>query len=186
MHYVDNDKQIGEGDLILLDNGVNYANFASDMTRCIPANGRFSARQKEVYDAVLNVMNYAKTILKPGEMLMDYHKKVQFEMQNQLIDLGLISQTDLDNQKEELAATKKYFMHGTSHFLGIDVHDSGMRYEPLEENMLLTIEPGIYIKEEGIGVRIENNICLKHAENIDLMDEVNMPITTEEIEQNMR
>lgn len=186
LHYVDNDKQIGEGDLILLDNGVNYANFASDMTRCIPANGRFSARQKEVYDAVLNVMNYAKTILKPGEMLMDYHKKVQFEMQNQLIDLGLISQTDLDNQKEELAATKKYFMHGTSHFLGIDVHDSGMRYEPLEENMLLTIEPGIYIKEEGIGVRIENNICLKHAENIDLMDEVNMPITTEEIEQNMR
>lgn len=186
LHYIDNDKQIKDGDLILLDNGVNYANFASDMTRCIPANGKFSSRQKEIYEAVLNVMNFAKSILQPGKLLMDYHKEVQFEMQNQLLEIGLISQSDLDNQTEELSATRKYFMHGSSHFLGIDVHDSGMRYEPLQENMLLTVEPGIYIKEEGIGVRIENNILLKKEGNIDLMDEINMPISVDQIEERMR
>lgn len=182
LHYVDNNKPVKDGDLILVDCGVDYGNYASDMTRCMPANGKFSERQKDVYNAVLRVMRAATKLLRPGTMLMEYHKEVGELMEKELIDLGLLSMKDIRDQNPEWPAYKKYFMHGTSHFLGVDVHDSGMRYEPMEAGMLFTCEPGIYIKEEGIGVRIENNILIQEDGYLDLMDEVSMPIETEEIE----
>lgn len=182
LHYVDNNKQVKDGDLILVDCGVDYGNYASDMTRCMPANGKFSKRQKEVYNAVLRVMRAATKLLRPGTMLMEYHQEVGELMEKELIDLGLLNMKDIRDQNPEWPAYKQYFMHGTSHFLGVDVHDSGMRYEPMEAGMLFTCEPGIYIKEEGIGVRIENNILIQENGYLDLMDEVSMPIETEEIE----
>lgn len=182
LHYVENNKQVKDGDLILVDCGVDYANYASDMTRCLPANGRFTQRQKEVYNAVLRVMRAATLLLKPGTMLMEYHKEVGQIMEKELVDLGLITMQDIKNQNPEWPAYKKYFMHGTSHFLGVDVHDSGMRYEPMQAGNLFTCEPGIYIKEEGIGIRIENNILITDTGYIDLMDEINMPIEVEDIE----
>lgn len=187
LHYIDNNKICKDGELLLLDTGVDYANFSTDMTRCFPVNGRFTPRQKDVYNSVLFVMREANKILKPGVMLMEYHKEVGKLMEEQLLKLGLLTQKDIAQQgsDENQKAYKKYFMHGTSHFLGIDVHDSGLRYEPLPENALLTVEPGIYIDEEGIGVRIENNVILKSSGNIDLMDEINMPIEVEEIEEIM-
>lgn len=182
LHYVDNNKQVRDGDLILVDCGVDYANYASDMTRCLPANGRFTKRQKDVYNAVLRVMRAATLLLKPGTMLMEYHKEVGLIMEKELVDLGLITMQDIKNQNPDWPAYKKYFMHGTSHFLGVDVHDSGMRYEPMQAGNLFTCEPGIYIKEEGIGVRIENNILITETSYIDLMDEIHMPIEVDEIE----
>jgi Xaa-Pro aminopeptidase len=155
------------------------------MTRCLPANGRFSPRQKDVYNAVLRVMKQARDLLTPGTMLMEYHDEVGGMMEKELLDLKLIDQTDIKNQDPAWPAYKKYFMHGTSHFLGIDVHDSGMRYEKMEAGHLFTCEPGIYIQEEGIGVRIENNIVIQENGYIDLMDEINMPIEVEEIEDIM-
>ncbi|MCB0735288.1 MAG: aminopeptidase P N-terminal domain-containing protein [Bacteroidetes bacterium] len=182
LHYIENKGRVQDGDLILVDCGVDYANYASDMTRCLPANGRFSKRQKDVYNAVLRVMYGARELLKPGTMLMEYHTVVGGMMEKELVDLGLITMDDIKNQDPSWPAYKKYFMHGTSHFLGIDVHDSGMRYEPMQAGNLFTCEPGIYIQEEGIGVRIENNILIQENGYIDLMDEVNMPIEVEEIE----
>lgn len=182
LHYVDNNKVVKDGDLILVDCGVDYGNFASDMTRCLPANGRFSQRQKDVYNATLRVMKEARELLKPGTMLMEYHKIVGNIMEKELVDLGLITMDDIKNQDPAWPAYKKYFMHGTSHFLGIDVHDSGMRYEPMQAGNLFTCEPGIYIPEEGIGVRIENNIVIEENGYTDLMDEINMPIEVDEIE----
>lgn len=185
LHYIDNNSQVQDGDLILVDCGADYANYASDMTRCLPANGRFTQRQKDVYNAVLRVMYQARDLLKPGTLLMEYHDVVGGMMEKELLDLKLIDKTDIKNQNPAWPAYKKYFMHGTSHFLGVDVHDSGMRYEPMEAGNLFTCEPGIYIQEEGIGVRIENNIIIKENGYIDLMDEVNMPIEVEEIEDIM-
>jgi Xaa-Pro aminopeptidase len=185
LHYVENNKEVFDGDLILVDCGADYANYASDMTRCLPANGKFSPRQKEVYNSVLRVMNDARDLLKPGTMLMEYHDVVGGLMEKELRDLKLIDQTDIKNQDPNWPAYKKYFMHGTSHFLGVDVHDSGMRYEAMEAGHLFTCEPGIYIQEEGIGVRIENNILIQENGYIDLMDEVDMPIEVEEIEDIM-
>lgn len=182
LHYIENNRQVKNGDLILVDCGVDYANYASDMTRCLPANGKFSDRQKSVYNAVLKVMREASKLLKPGTFLMEYHKVVGGLMEKELVDLGLISMNDIKNQDPAWPAYKKYFMHGTSHFLGVDVHDSGMRYEPMQAGNLFTCEPGIYIKEEGIGVRIENNILITENGQIDLMDEINMAITVDEIE----
>ncbi|MCB9240286.1 MAG: aminopeptidase P N-terminal domain-containing protein [Flavobacteriales bacterium] len=182
LHCIENKGPVQDGDLILVDCGVDYANYASDMTRCLPANGRFSKRQKDVYNAVLRVMYGARELLKPGTMLMEYHTVVGGMMEKELVDLGLITMDDIKNQDPSWPAYKKYFMHGTSHFLGIDVHDSGMRYEPMQAGNLFTCEPGIYIQEEGIGVRIENNILIQENGYIDLMDEVNMPIEVEEIE----
>lgn len=182
LHYVENNKQVRDGDLILVDCGVDYANYASDMTRCLPANGRFTKRQKDVYNAVLRVMRAATLLLKPGAMLMEYHKEVGLIMEKELVDLGLITMQDIKNQNPEWPAYKKYFMHGTSHFLGVDVHDSGMRYEPMQAGNLFTCEPGIYIKEEGIGIRIENNILITDTSYIDLMDEIHMPVEVDEIE----
>ena len=185
LHYIENNKIVKDGDLILVDCGVDYGNFASDMTRCLPANGRFSQRQKDVYNAVLRVMRQATQLLKPGTMLMEYHVEVGKMMEKELVDLGLITMDDIKNQDPSWPAYKKYFMHGTSHFLGIDVHDSGMRYEPMQAGNLFTCEPGIYIQEEGIGVRIENNIVIEENGYTDLMDEINMPIEVDEIEEIM-
>lgn len=182
LHYIENKGPVRDGDLILVDCGVDYANYASDMTRCLPANGRFSKRQKDVYNAVLRVMYQARELLKPGTMLMEYHTAVGTMMEKELVDLGLISMDDIKKQDPAWPAYKKYFMHGTSHFLGIDVHDSGMRYEPMEAGNLFTCEPGIYIPEEGIGVRIENNLIIEKDGFTDLMDEVKMPIEVDEIE----
>lgn len=183
LHYVENNRQCKDGDLLLVDCGVDYANYASDMTRVIPVNGKFTQRQKDVYNAVLRVMRSASKLLVPGTMLMDYHKVVGKElMEKELVDLGLLKIDDIKNEDPAWPAYKKYFMHGTSHFLGIDVHDVGMRYEPMQAGNLFTCEPGIYIKEEGIGIRIENNLLLTNTSPIDLMDEIGMPIEVEEIE----
>lgn len=186
LHYVENNRQCMDGDLLLVDCGVDYANYASDMTRAFPVNGRFTQRQKDVYNAVLRVMRSASKLLVPGTMLMDYHKIVGEElMEKELVDLGLLTMDDIKNENPEWPAYKKYFMHGTSHFLGIDVHDVGMRYEPMQAGNLFTCEPGIYIKEEGIGIRIENNLLITEKGQVDLMDEIGMPIEVDEIESLM-
>lgn len=185
LHYIDNKDQVKDGDLILVDCGVDYANFSSDMTRCLPANGKFSKRQKEVYNAVLRVMRQATKLLVPGTRLMEYHDVVGTMMEKELVDLGLLTMDDIHNQSANSPAYKKYFMHGTSHFMGIDVHDNGMRYEPMQAGNLFTCEPGIYIPEEGIGVRIENDIVITDGKPLDLMDEIHMPIEVEEIESIM-
>ncbi len=186
LHYVDNNKPCKDGDLLLVDCGVDYANYASDMTRVIPVNGKFTTRQKQVYNAVLRVMREATKLLVPGTMLMEYHKIVGKElMEKELVDLGLLSMDDIRNEDPAWPAYKKYFMHGTSHFLGIDVHDVGMRYEPMQAGNLFTCEPGIYIQEEGIGIRLENNILITNNGPLDLMDEIKMPLEVEEIESMM-
>lgn len=186
LHYVENNKPCRDGDLLLVDCGVDYANYASDMTRVLPVNGRFTQRQKDVYNAVLRVMRAATKLLVPGTMLMDYHKVVGKElMEKELVDLGLLSMDDIRKEDPAWPAYKQYFMHGTSHFLGIDVHDVGMRYEPMQAGNLFTCEPGIYIQQEGIGIRLENNILITEQGPLDLMDEIGMPLEVEEIEELM-
>ncbi|MFM9945394.1 MAG: aminopeptidase P family protein [Bacteroidia bacterium] len=183
LHYVENNRECKNGDLMLIDCGVDYANYASDMTRVFPVNGKFTQRQKDVYNAVLRVMRGASKLLVPGTMLMDYHKVVGKElMEKELVDLGLLTMDEIKKEDKDWPAYKKYFMHGTSHFLGIDVHDVGMRYEPMQVGNLFTCEPGIYIKEEGIGIRIENNILITETGQLDLMDEIGMLIEVDEIE----
>ncbi len=186
LHYIDNNKPCKDGDLLLVDCGVDYANYASDMTRVLPVNGKFTDRQKQVYNAVLRVMREATKLLVPGTLLMDYHKVVGKElMEKELVDLGLLSMDDIKNEDPAWPAYKKYFMHGTSHFLGIDVHDVGMRYEPMQAGNLFTCEPGIYIQEEGIGIRLENNILITNNGPVDFMDAINMPLEIDEIESMM-
>ncbi|MCX6186825.1 MAG: aminopeptidase P family protein [Bacteroidetes bacterium] len=184
LHYVDNNKQCKDGDILLLDSGADYANYASDMTRTIPVNGVYTPRQKQVYNAVLRTMREAKKLLKPGVMLMEYQAQVGEITQKELVDLGLLTMDDIKKQDPKWPAYKKYFMHGTSHFLGIDVHDVGLRYEPMKPGMTFSCEPGIYIKEEGIGVRIENEILITENGCIDLMEHI--PIETDHIEELMR
>lgn len=180
LHYVKNDKQCKDGDLMLLDFGADYANYSGDMTRCFPVNGRFSKRQKEVYDAVLRV-NYAATkLLVPGRTLDEYNREAALIMQEELLGLGLITRDDIAKENPNWPAYKKYFPHGTGHFLGIDVHDIGARYGKLDEGMVITCEPGIYIAEEGLGIRIENDILITKNGPVNLM--AGIPIETEEIE----
>jgi len=181
LHYVENNRECKDGDLLLMDFGAEYANYASDLTRTIPVNGKFSVRQKEVYQACLNVHHKANELMNPGITLNDYNTEVKKVMQSALIDINLIDKAA--SQKEKDALTLKYFPHGTSHYLGLDVHDIGNRYVKMEENMCFTIEPGIYIREEGIGIRIENDFIVKSGKNIDLM--ANIPIEVEEIEDLM-
>lgn len=183
LHYVDNNGTCNDGELLLVDSGVDYANYASDMTRVIPVNGKFTARQKQVYNAVLSVMNGAKSLLKPGVLLMEYHKQVGELMEKELVDLGLLSLNDIKNQNPAWPAYKKYFMHGTSHFLGIDVHDVGMRYEPMQAGMTFSCEPGIYIQEEGIGIRLENEVLITADGCKDLM--AHIPVEADHIESLM-
>ena len=180
LHYIDNNKECKSGDMVLMDVGAEYANYASDMTRCIPVSGRFNDRQKDVYNAVLRVMKAATELLQAGVMLGDYHKEVGLIMQSELVGLKLISQHEIDKQDIKNPVYKKYFMHGTSHFLGLDVHDVGIWDQPVKEGMIFTCEPGIYIREEGLGIRLENNILVTSEKPIDLMKDI--PIETEEIE----
>jgi Xaa-Pro aminopeptidase len=183
LHYIDNNKECKNGDVILMDVGAEYANYASDMTRCIPVSGRFSKRQKDVYNAVLKVMREATNMLTPGTLLGDYHKEVGKVMQSELLGLGLLDQNDIDKQDSKNPAFRKYFMHGTSHYLGLDVHDVGRWDTPIKEGMVFTCEPGIYILEENLGIRIENDLVITKDKPFDLM--ANIPIEADEIESLM-
>lgn len=183
LHYVSNDKQTQAGDLMLLDFGADYANYAGDMTRCFPINGKFSPRQKEIYDAVLRVNRAATKLLVPGRTLDEYNRESALIMQDELLRLGLITRDDIVKESPAWPAYKKYFPHGTGHFLGIDVHDIGARYGKLDVGMVITCEPGIYIQEEGIGVRIENDILITANGPVNLM--AGVPIETTEIEEIM-
>jgi Xaa-Pro aminopeptidase len=183
LHYIENNKQCNNGDVILMDFGSEYANYNSDLTRCIPVNGKFTPRQKDVYNAVLGVMKYATSMLVPGTTYEDYLKEVGLAMEQELIKLGLLNAADVKAQSPENPLYKKYFMHGTSHYLGLDVHDVGYRYARFEAGMVFTCEPGIYIPEEGIGIRLENNILITETGNVDLM--ATIPIEAEEIESLM-
>ena len=183
LHYIENNQECKAGDVILMDVGAEYANYASDMTRCIPVSGRFTDRQKDVYNAVLRVMKAATNMLRPGTVLADYHKEVGLIMQSELLGLGLITQHDIDKQDPKNPAYRKYFMHGTSHFLGLDVHDVGLWDKPMEKGMAFTCEPGIYIREENLGIRLENDILVTDDKPFDLMQ--NIPLEAEEIESLM-
>ncbi len=183
LHYVKNDKQTKDGDLLLLDFGADYANYAGDMTRCFPVNGRFSKRQKEIYDAVLRVNRAATKLLVPGRTLDAYNRESALIMQDELLSLGLISRDDIAKESPTWPAYKKYFPHGTGHFLGIDVHDIGARYGKLAAGMVITCEPGIYIQEEGLGIRIENDILITEQGPVNLM--AGVAIETDEIEDIM-
>jgi Xaa-Pro aminopeptidase len=184
LHYIENNKPCNDGDVILMDFGAEYANYSSDLTRCVPVNGRFSKRQKEVYNSVLHVKNEATKLLVPGILLDDYHKNVGELMQEQLIKLKLISLNDVKKQDKNWPAYKKYFMHGTSHYIGLDTHDVGSWTKPIEQNMVFTVEPGIYIPKEGLGIRIEDDVVVqKSGSPKNLME--NIPIKAEEIEDLM-
>ena len=181
LHYIENNQQCLDGDVILLDVGAEYANYSSDLTRCIPVNGRFTTRQKAVYNAVLHVKNEATKLLVPGTIMAEYHKQVGALMEEQLVNLGLISMDDIKNQDPAWPAYKKYFMHGTSHFLGLDTHDVGLWHEPIVANMVFTVEPGIYIPEEGLGIRLEDDVVVQsNGAPFNLMG--NIPIEADEIE----
>lgn len=184
LHYVENNRPCKNGDLILLDVAAEYGNYASDLTRCVPANGKFSKRQKEVYNAVLRVMRAATKMLVVGNTIEKYHVEVGKLMEKELIGLGLLDAKAVAKQDKNKPLYKKYFMHGTSHFLGLDVHDVGDFKRPLEEGMVFTCEPGIYITDENIGIRIENNILVTKKGPVDLMK--NIPIEVDEIERLMR
>jgi len=181
LHYIENDAEVKDGDLILMDVGAEYGNWASDMTRCVPANGKFSPRQKEVYNAVLRVKKKAAKMLKPGVIWQEYQNKVGRILEKELIGLGLLTENDIKNEDPAWPAYKKYFMHGTSHNMGLDTHDYGILEEPMKAGMVFTVEPGIYIPEEGIGVRIEDDYVVQEkGEAFNLMK--NIPITVDEIE----
>lgn len=182
LHYVANNMQCQDGDVILMDFGAEYANYAADLTRSIPVNGKFTERQKAVYNSVLHVMKEATAMLRPGVIHNEYHKEVGKIMEAELLKLGLLSKTDMKNQSEDMPAYKKYFMHGTSHHLGLDVHDVENRYRPFEAGMVFTVEPGIYIPEEKLGIRIENDVVVTNAEPIDLMEKANIIREADEIE----
>lgn len=184
LHYIENNQQCKKGDLILLDVGAEYANYASDMSRTIPVGGKFTKRQKEVYNAVLKVKNDATKMLVPGNDWKEYHKEVGKLMTKALLDLKLLDKADVKNENPDWPAYKKYFMHGTSHHMGLDTHDYGVLWEPMKENMVFTVEPGIYIPEEGFGIRLEDDVVIqKKGEPFNLMR--NIPIEAEEIEELM-
>lgn len=183
LHYVRNNRQCKDGDLLLMDFGAEYANYAADMTRTVPVNGRFTPRQKDVYNAVLHVQKAAIQMLCPGNTLKAYNKDVGHLMETELIGLELLDAKEVKNQNPDDPLYKKYFMHSISHYLGLDVHDLGSKYREFEQGMVFTCEPGIYIKEEGIGIRLENDILLTENGPVDLMK--NIPIEAEEIEDLM-
>ena len=184
LHYIENNQQCNPGDLILLDIAAEYANYSSDMTRMIPVSGKFSTRQKQVYNAVLKVKNEATKMLVPGTLWKQYHVEVGKLMTSELLYLGLIDKADVQNENPDWPAYKKYFMHGTSHHLGLDTHDYGLLHEPMKANMVFTVEPGIYIPAEGFGIRLEDNVVVQNSgEPINLMK--NIPIEVDEIESLM-
>jgi Xaa-Pro aminopeptidase len=183
LHYIPNDQILEDGDLLLLDVAAEYGGWNADMTRTIPVSGKFTPRQKDVYNAVLRIMRFAVSILRPGVFIADYQKMVIAQMDRELIGLGLYTAEEAAAAPKDKPLVKKYFMHGTSHHLGIDVHDVSPPNQPVAEGMIFTIEPGIYIPEEGMGVRLENDYLIGEKENIDLM--ANIPIEADEIEMLM-
>ncbi|MFI5124283.1 MAG: aminopeptidase P N-terminal domain-containing protein [Chitinophagales bacterium] len=184
LHYVSNNQECLDGDMILMDFGAEYGGYCADLSRTIPVNGKFTKRQKEVYNACLHLHMFAKSLLKPGIIINEYHQQVGSEADIVFQKIGLITKSDVKNATRENPAYWKYMYHGISHHLGIDVHDLGTRTEPLRAGMVLTVEPGIYIEEEKLGIRIENNVWLTKNGNKDLMK--NIPITVEEIEAGMK
>jgi Xaa-Pro aminopeptidase len=184
LHYVSNNQECKDGELVLMDFGALYGGYAADLTRTVPVNGKFTERQKEVYNACLHLHNYCKSILKPGISIIDYTENAGDEATKQFLKMGLLSESDVANEDRDNRAYRKYLYHGISHHLGIDVHDLGTRTEPIKPGMLFTIEPGIYIEEEGLGIRIENNVWITEKGNMDLFEGI--PITVEEIEAAMK
>ncbi|HMG90307.1 MAG TPA: Xaa-Pro aminopeptidase [Chryseolinea sp.] len=183
LHYIANEKQCKDSDILLLDVGAEYANYNADLTRTIPVNGKFSKRQKDVYNAVLRVKRQATKLLKPGERYYDYHKEIQKIVESELIGLKLFDKKDVKNQDKSKPLFQKYFMHGTGHQLGLDVHDVGNMYHKMKVGQVWTVEPGIYIREEGLGIRIENNVMIEKNGVYDLMK--NIPEEVEELEEIM-
>lgn len=184
LHYVENNQECKDGELILMDFGAEYGNYCADLTRTVPVNGKFGRRQKTVYNACLHLHKYAASILKPGISIIDYTEKVGDEATVVFQKIGLLRKSDIKNEDPENRAYRKYLYHGISHHLGIDVHDLGTRTEPIKAGMVFTVEPGIYIEEEQMGIRIENNFWITKNGNKDLMK--NIPITVEEIESLMK
>jgi len=184
LHYIENNQPCNGGDLILLDVAAEYANYSSDLSRTIPVSGKYTDRQKSVYNAVLRVKNEATKMLVPGTLWKEYHKEVGKIMTSELLGLGLIDKADVQNENPDWPAYKKYFMHGTSHHMGLDTHDYGLLHEPMQANMVFTVEPGIYIPSEGFGIRLEDNVVVQeNGEPFNLMG--NIPIEAEEIESLM-
>ncbi|NDV42215.1 aminopeptidase P family protein [Flagellimonas sediminis] len=184
LHYLENNRQAKDGDMILMDLAAEYANYSSDLTRTVPANGKFSDRQKQVYSAVLRVKNEATKMLVPGTIWAEYHKEVGKIMTSELIGLGLLDKADVQNENPDWPAYKKYFMHGTSHHIGLNTHDYGELKTPMKANMVFTVEPGIYIPAEGMGIRLEDDVVIQEkGEPFNLMR--NIPIEIEEIEELM-
>jgi Xaa-Pro aminopeptidase len=184
LHYIQNDQACRGGELLLLDVAAGYANYNSDLTRTIPVNGHFTRRQKQVYNSVLRVLRSVSAAAKPGKLHKDWQKEAEAAMEKELVDLGLLKTSEIKKQNPDKPALKKYFMHGVGHPLGLDVHDVGIVTEPIQSGWVLTVEPGIYIPEEGLAVRLENDIVVKEEGNIDLMADI--PIEAEEIEGLMK
>ncbi len=183
LHYIENNRPCKDGDILLLDVAANYANYNADLTRSIPVNRRFTSRQRQVYTSVLNAMKFVKSMMKPGALWDENQAEVEKFLENECIELGLLDKTDIKNQNPDYPAYKKYFMHGVSHFLGLDVHDVGNKYCRFEAGMVFTCEPGLYIPAENLGIRLENNILITENGNLDLM--ASIPIEIEEIEDLM-
>ena len=184
LHYIENNQACKAGDLILFDVAAEYANYSSDMSRTIPVSGKYTDRQKAVYNAVLRVKNEATKLLVPGAFWKQYHVEVGKLMTSELLGLGLLDKADVQNENPDWPAYKKYFMHGTSHHMGLDTHDYGLLYEPMKANMVFTVEPGIYIPAEGFGIRLEDNVVIQEkGEPFNMM--ANIPIEVEEIEELM-
>ena len=183
LHYIDNNMELKDGDVLLMDFGAEYANYAADLTRSVPVNGKFTKRQRDVYNSVLRIMRAATKMLVVGNTIPKYHEEVGKLMEQELISLGLLKAEEVKKQDNRQPLYKKYFMHGTSHFLGLDVHDIGSRYEPMQAGMVFTCEPGIYIPEENLGIRIENDILITEKGPVDLM--ASIPVEAGEIEDLM-
>lgn len=184
LHYIENNQPCNDGDLILMDVGAQYANYASDMSRTIPVNGRFTDRQKAVYNAVLRVKNEATQLLVPGTLWKEYHVEVGNLMTSELLGLGLLDKADVQNENPDWPAYKKYFMHGTSHHMGLDTHDYGILWEPMQAGNVFTVEPGIYLPEEGFGIRLEDDVVIQESgAPFNLMRDI--PIEADEIEELM-
>lgn len=184
LHYIRNNRRCQDGELLLLDFGAEYANYASDLSRTIPVNGQFSERQRKVYDAVLRIQRAAQQLLLPGATLEEYHKAVGQLVEKELLDLKILDKKTVAQQDPDRPAYKQYFMHGTSHHLGLDVHDPANRYEPIQAGMVFTCEPGIYLPEENLGIRLENDILVTDQGPVDLTGHI--PIDAEEIEALMQ
>jgi Xaa-Pro aminopeptidase len=184
LHYITNNNECKDGELVLMDFGAEYGGYCADLTRTVPVNGKFTKRQKEVYNACLHLHRYAASILKPGISIVDYSEKVGEEATKQFLKIGLLKKADVKNEDRENRAYRKYLYHGISHHLGVDVHDLGTRTGPIVAGMVFTVEPGIYIEEEHMGIRIENNFWITKNGNKDMMKHI--PITTDEIEALMK